>query len=167
MTQATQSDNPGVCSALPGELNAGVQSEFAVSAVLRARLLAGLIGLGGLILFVVALTAMLLSWPPVALATTAGLIALLVLLGGWLLTRRWYVVRLDREGYRVRFVRGAGTTAARWSDVEDVVATTLDDDRCVVLRLRDGRTTTIPVDVLAVAPTEFVDALRSRLNSRT
>ncbi len=37
------------------------------------------------------------------------------------------VVRLDEHGYRVRFVRGAGVTPGRWKDVEDVVATTVEE----------------------------------------
>ena len=71
------------------------------------------------------------------------------------------MVRLDDEGYQVRFVRGAGVKQARWKDVEDVVATTVADERCVVLRLRDGRTTTIPVRPSRAAPTPSSRTSRS------
>ena len=71
--------------------------------------------------------------------------------GGFALTRGITVMRLDDAGYRVRFVRGAGVQQARWTDVEDVVATTVVGERCVVLRLRDGRTTTLPVRLLATS----------------
>ena len=39
------------------------------------------------------------------------------------------------------------------------------DVPCVVLRLRDGRTTTIPVGVLAVDKDEFVRELQGRLQA--
>ena len=70
---------------------------------------------------------------------------------------RAYVVRLDDDGYRVRLVRGAGVSAARWTDVEDAGRPpTRAASPCVVLRLRDGRTTTIPVGALAGDREEFV-----------
>ena len=75
------------------------------------------------------------------------------------------VVRLDEGGYRVRSVRGAGVREARWKDVEDVTAPTVRGQRCVVLRLRDGRTTTIPVDVLAGSPDAFVRDLQEHLDA--
>ena len=84
---------------------------------------------------------------------TAGLfvalVAWLAVLGGVAVLRRREVVRFDDVGYRVRHIRGAGVREARWKDVEDATAPTVLNDRCVLLRLRDGRTTTIPVDVLA------------------
>ena len=70
-------------------------------------------------------------------------------LGWWLRARAW-VLRCTDDGYRVRLVRGAGVTEARWSQVEDAVTTYRRDVACLELRLRDGRTTTIPVGVLAV-----------------
>jgi hypothetical protein len=85
-----------------------------------------------------------------------------VALGWWLRARAW-VVRCTDEGYRVRLVRGAGVSEARWSAVEDAVTTYRHDVACVQLRLRDGRTTTIPVGVLAVDREEFVRELQSRL----
>lgn len=92
-----------------------------------------------------------------AAAALVGLCALAVV-------RRAVVVRLDDSGYQVRLVRGAGVQRAGWTDVEDVAATTVAGDRCVVLRLRDGRTTTIPVDVLAGSSDDFVRDLQRHLN---
>ena len=96
--------------------------------------------------------------------------ALVVLLGvagcltlGWWLRSRAWVLRCTDEGYRVRLVRGAGVTEARWSAVEDAVATVRHGVACVELRLRDGRTTTIPVGVLAVDRDRFVRELQDRL----
>jgi len=83
---------------------------------------------------------------------------------GVLLTRAAYVVRLTAEGYRIRFVRGAGTRQARWRDVEDAVTDTIAGSPCVVLRLRDGRTSTIPVEVLAVDREQFVRDVRAHLD---
>ena len=51
----------------------------------------------------------------------------------------------------------------RWSQVEDVVTAYRRDVACLELRLRDGRTTTIPVGVLAVDKDEFVREVQSRL----
>ena len=67
----------------------------------------------------------------------------------WLRSRAW-VLRCTDDGYRVRLVRGAGVREARWSQVEDAVTAYRRDVACLELRLRDGRTTTIPVGVLAV-----------------
>jgi apolipoprotein N-acyltransferase len=83
-------------------------------------------------------------------------------LGWWLRSRAW-VVRCSDDGYRVRLVRGAGVREARWLDVEDAATTYRHDVACVELRLRDGRTTTIPVGVLAVDREQFVRELQGRL----
>jgi len=96
------------------------------------------------------------------LVAVALWVAVLVTLA---LLRRRDVVRLDEVGYVVRLVRGAGVREARWKDVEDVTAPTVQGERCVVLRLRDGRTTTIPVDVLAGTVTMFVEDLQQHLDT--
>ena len=85
-------------------------------------------------------------------------------LAWWLRNRAW-VVRCTTEGYAVRLVRGAGVRDERWTAVEDAVAVTRHDVPCVALRLRDGRTTTIPVGVLAVDKDEFVRELQARLQA--
>jgi hypothetical protein len=74
------------------------------------------------------------------------------------------IVRFDADGYQVRALRGAGVRSARWSDVEDSVTSTSRGQDCVVLRLRDGRTTTVPIGVLDTTRQAFVDDLRARLN---
>ncbi len=101
---------------------------------------------------------------PVAALTVVVVLALFaVLTGGILLTRRTFVVRLGDEGYQVRFVRGAGVTQARWRDVDDAVTAEVAGAPCVVLRLKDGRTTTIPVEVLAVERDVFVRDVQEHL----
>jgi len=94
----------------------------------------------------------------VALLGVAGCVAF----GWWLRSRAW-VLRCTDDGYRVRLVRGAGVTECRWNLVEDAVTTYRHEVACVQLRLRDGRTTTIPVGVLAVDREEFVAELQARL----
>jgi hypothetical protein len=124
----------------------------------------GLVGLA-LLMFVGTVLVAGLDLPPdVLIATIAlGLVGVLTL-AWWLRSRAW-VLRSTAEGYAVRLVRGAGVTAARWDAVEDAVTATRHDVPCVVLRLRDGRTTTIPVGVLAVDREEFVRELQQRLQT--
>lgn len=91
------------------------------------------------------------------------LVALGALGAGWYLRSRAWLVRCTETGYRVRLVRGVGVTEARWSAVEDAVTTVRHDVACLVLRLRDGRTTTIPVGLLDVDREQFVRDLQQRL----
>ena len=84
--------------------------------------------------------------------------------GGYVVTRRIAVVRLGADGYRVRLVRGAGVTAAGWTEVEEAVTTTsASGEPVVLLRLSDDRTTTIPVRALAADREDFVRDLRAHL----
>ncbi|MGZ5405635.1 MAG: hypothetical protein ACXWDL_13370, partial [Nocardioides sp.] len=59
---------------------------------------------------------------------------------------------------------GAGTKAAAWRDVEDAVAASPGGIDCVVLRLRDGRTTSIPVEAVEVERQRFVAEIRAHLS---
>ncbi len=83
----------------------------------------------------------------------------------WVLRSRVTVVHLDETGYRVAMVRGAGVKEARWSDVEDAVTASPAGFPCVVIRLRDGGTTTIPVQALAADPDDFARDVRDRLRA--
>jgi hypothetical protein len=139
--------------------------DYGLAPGIRARLWGiATVAVGGalLVLAVVVLVADL----PRAVVTVpllVGAVGLMVL--GALLTRPWYVVRLDATGYRVRFVRGVGRTQARWLDVEDLTTAFLGGARCVVLRLRDGSSSTLPVSLIAGDPEEFVDELQRRLDA--
>jgi len=137
--------------------------DYRLSPAFVARLLGlGLVTLA-LVLFggtaVVALTGLA---PDLLLALVLLAAGATVALGWWLRNRAW-VLRCTEDGYRVRLVRGAGVAEARWLDVEDAVTTYRRDVACLELRLRDGRTTTIPVGVLAVDKEEFVRDLQGRL----
>lgn len=90
----------------------------------------------------------------------AGLFAL-----AWWLRTRVTVARLDPAGYRVRLVRGAGVRQARWADVEEAVTASVHDEPCVVIRLRDGGRTTIPVRALEGDPDDFARDVRDRLRA--
>lgn len=136
---------------------------------LAPAFVARFVGLGLVLLAVV----MFLGTAVVALtgAPPDLLVGLLILtlvgvavLAWWLRNRAW-VLRCTAEGYAVRLVRGAGVGDARWDSVEDAVTVTRHDVPCVVLRLKDGRTTTIPVGVLAVDKEEFVRELQQRLQT--
>lgn len=130
--------------------------------------LAGLgLALVGLLALLLVLVATVGSLPEGVLASglLVVLVAWLTVLVGIAVLRRREVVRLDDVGYRVRHIRGAGVHEATWKDVEDATAPTMRGDRCVLLRLRDGRTTTIPVDLLRGSPDAFVRDLQQHLDA--
>jgi hypothetical protein len=128
------------------------------------RLLGAAMVATGLLLVGLSALVFLTGLPGTVLAVGAVVAVLLVVLPGVLLRVRATVVRLDDTGYRVRWVRGAGVKQGRWRDVEDVTATTVAGERCVVLRRRDGTTTTIPVGILAGPADDFVRDLQQHLN---
>jgi hypothetical protein len=148
---------------MPGS-NRRVSSSYRLSGAFAARLAGlGLVAVGVLVLLLAGLVAVL-SLPSTVLTVGMVLAALAVVLLAVVAVRRAVVVRFDDSGYTVRLVRGAGVRQAEWRQVEDVVAATVAGQRCVVLRLRDGRTTTVPVAVLAGGSEDFVADLRGRLN---
>ncbi len=145
-------------------LNRGVPSEYRFAPAVVVRLIGAALVLAGAFVLLAALLAAVLGLPSTVLSVAVVLALLGFLATGLLLTRLAAVVRLGEAGYRVRWVRGAGVKQAPWKEVEDVAATTVAGHRCVVLRLRDGRTTTVPVDVLAGAGDDFVRNLQQHLD---
>ncbi len=99
----------------------------------------------------------------VFLLVPVALTILLLVATWWAWRQKGWIARLTPEGYRVQWVRGVGTASGRWKDVEDAVATTVAESPVVVLRLRDGRTTTIPVEMLAVDRETFVRDVQEHL----
>ncbi len=139
-----------------------MSSDYRLSPAFGARLVGLLVvGLAVLVFVATGVVAVLnlhtLVLVPVALAVVAVIFAL----GAQL--RRTPVVQLDDIGYRVRLVRGAGVREAAWTEVEDAVTATARNLPCVVLRLTDGRTTTIPVEALDADRDTFVRDLRAHL----
>lgn len=146
----------GVISAVP--------SDYRLARPLLIRIMGVGLVLAGVLVLLVLVLGFLLGWPSTVLSV-AVLVAAVAVAGLALALRRLApVVRLDEVGYEVRWVRGAGVKRGRWKDVEDAVATTMPDGRCVVLRRRDGRTTTIPVDILGRSADDFVRDLQQHLN---
>jgi hypothetical protein len=139
-------------------------SDYRLSAPFAVRMMGIVLAFAGLLVLVTAVLVALLEWPAAVLSVVLVGAVLGLLAAGLVLTRRATVVRLDETGYTVRLVRGAGVRTGRWKDVEDVVARTIEGARCVVLRRRDGRTTTIPVGILAAPADEFVRDLQQHLN---
>ena len=138
--------------------------DFALAPALRVRLLGtGLVAMG-----VVVALGVLVTW--LADLPSAIVSGLVVLAGAWVLAlgllvgvRHW-VVRLDETGYRVRVLRTAEARSARWTDVLDLQTGTVQGARSVVLRLRDGRTTALPVDAIEGGPTALTEALTTHLD---
>ncbi|MCW2846954.1 MAG: hypothetical protein JWR90_928 [Marmoricola sp.] len=137
--------------------------EFAMAPALRARLLGtGLVTVGAVVV-----GGVLVTWVTgLPTAFVVGLLALaaigVVTLGVLVGVRHW-VLRLDADGYRVRVLRPEARSA-RWSDVLDLQASTQNGNRCVVLRLRDGRTTTLPVDLFEGTAARLTEALTEHLD---
>jgi hypothetical protein len=140
------------------------RSEFALAPALRMRLLGVLLALVGVLTALGFLLVWLFDLPGWTGGVVVVLAALGVLAAGLLLGVRRWVVRLDEHGYRVRWLRSAEAKVARWTDVLDLRATTLAGRRCLVLRLRSGSTTTIPVDLVEGDPDSFAQALSAHLD---
>ena len=138
--------------------------DYGLAPQVRARVLGVFLVLLGVLVCATTVVVALFELPLEVMSVLVVLVVVAVFGGGHLLTRRTYVVRADADGYRVRLVRGAGVKAAHWQDVEDVVATHVAGARCVQMRLRNGGTTTIPVDLLAIDGDDFVHHLQNRLD---
>lgn len=145
--------------------------DFALAPGLRMRLLGtGLVAIG-----VAVALGVLVGWLTDApTAVISGLVVLaatgVITLGALTGVRHW-VLRLDATGYRVRALRtpvaagAAGTArAARWADVLDLQTATVSGIRCVVLRLRDGRTTALPAGALEGGSDALTEALTTHLD---
>jgi hypothetical protein len=138
-------------------------SDYRLAPALGARLMGLMLVALAVLLFSTTALVALADLPPDLLVVVAasGVVAVFGL--GYFLTRRAYVVRFDSDGYRVRMIRGAGVTAAAWKEVADAATGSPRGIPCVVLTLRDGRTTTIPVGALAVDREQFVRDLQQHL----
>ena len=122
----------------------------------------GVIGLAVLVFVATLLVALTDLAPDVLVAiAVAGLVVLGVAV--WWLTSKAYVVRATVDGYRIGVIRATGVREARWNQVEDAVTATIRGMPCVVLRLKAGATTTIPVTVLAIDRERFVRELQEHL----
>lgn len=138
--------------------------EFALAPTLRFRLLGtGLFAIGTVVLLGAVLT-WLADLPSEVVSGVVALAMVGVVGLGLLLGVRHWVLRLDEHGYRVRGLRSGQAKTARWADVLDLQATIVAGQRCVVLRLRDGRTTTLPVDVIEGGSARLTETLTAHLD---
>lgn len=93
-------------------------------------------------------------------------VGLVVVLGlGWWLRRKAYVVRCTSQGYSVRLVRGAGVREARWAEVQEAVTASPHGTPLLVLRLKSGGATQIPVPILAIDREQFVREMQRHMSS--
>jgi hypothetical protein len=90
-----------------------------------------------------------------------------VLVGVWsyYLLRRAWAVRLTDAGYAVRLLGGVGANAASWAQVDEVVAASPAGQPCLVLRLRDGRATRLPMAAIAGDRDVFALDVRRRVRN--
>jgi hypothetical protein len=171
--QATATDNPD--AALPGEsgenrrMPAQDPQQDARTVVYRLApsVTARFVGL-----YLVLLAVLVFAVTAVVVAADANpdLLVLLAVLGlaglvamGWWLRKKAFILSAAPDSYTVGMVRGAGVKTARWTQVEDAVTATVHGQPCVVLRLKGGETTTIPVSVLALDKEQFVRELQQHL----
>ena len=145
--------------------HADAVSDYRLAPPVAARLLGAMLGVVGALVLVTTVVVAVLDLHTVVVLAVAAACLLVVGAGALVVTRSAYVVRLTPEGYLVRHVRGAGATRARWTEVEDAVTARVADSDCVVLRLKDGRSTTVPVAVLAGDRDAFVADVRARLRA--
>ena len=139
--------------------------EYPLARAVRVRLLGAFVVALGLLVLVVTVVLGIAGSAATSVLAAAVVIVLVGAAGAVALARPWYVVRVDETGYRVRLVRGVGRSQARWAEVEDLTTTITAGTRCVVLRLRDGASSTIPVTVIEGDGESFVDELQRRLDT--
>ncbi len=143
---------------------ARVTADYRVSRPLLVRSMGALLVVMGLGLLLLAALVALLSLPVAVLSLGVVAAVAIVVGAGLVLTRAASVLRMDAEGYQVGLLRSPGARRARWRDVEDVVTATLSGHPCVVIRLRDGGTTTIPLAAVDAPPEALLLDLREHLD---
>jgi hypothetical protein len=139
-----------------------MSSGYRLAPALAARLVGVVLVVVAVLVLVTTVLVAVLAGPLwVVLAVAA--VGLAATLATALAVRRVPVLVTGEDGYRVRWVRGAGVRAAGWRDVSDAVAASPGGIDCVVLRLREGGTTSIPVDAVAADRDELVRSIREHL----
>jgi hypothetical protein len=140
-------------------------SDYRLAPLLIARFVGLYLVLLAVVVFAATIVVAAADLPTIVLVVLLllGLTGLFAM--AWVLRSRVTVVHLDEAGYRVAMVRGAGVKEARWADVEEAVTATPRGFPCVVIRLRDGGMTTIPVQALAGDPDDFARDVRDRLRA--
>ncbi|HEX4687325.1 MAG TPA: hypothetical protein VH228_11115 [Nocardioides sp.] len=101
------------------------------------------------------------GWRLAGWVSAAGIV--LVAIWAWYLFRRAWAVRLTGQGYAVRLLGGVGVRSASWSEIDEVAAAGPAGRPWLVLHLRDGRTTRLPMAALAGDPDTFARDVRRRV----
>jgi hypothetical protein len=140
-----------------------VPTDYRLAPAIAVRLIGALLVAIALLVFVATGLVAVLDLHTAVLLVPVCLGLALLVAAAWTWSKRGWVFRATDEGYRVQWVRGAGTKSARWIDVEDAVTTESQGSPVVRLRLKDGRHTTIPVEALAMDREEFVRELQQHL----
>ena len=140
--------------------------DYSFDPVVAARFVNRLaVALGVLLLVVVGAT-VALDLGSILVLTVALAVGLTTMVLSHLVRRRPWVLRIDERGYQVRFVRSAGVMTAPWRDVAQVGMQRFDGEPCVVLGLRDGRSTVVPAALLSPGPQTLMADIESRLTGR-
>jgi hypothetical protein len=152
----------------PARLNRRVtptapRTSYRLAPALGARLVGRSLVTLGLLVVVATVVGLLTGagWVPAGVVTVVGLLA--VAAWAWWLLRRAEALRLTDQGYAVRLLSGVGVPAAPWSGVDEAVAASPGGERCLVLRLTDGRLTRLPMAALAADPDTVAHDVRRRL----
>jgi hypothetical protein len=148
-----------------GSVTTTASRDYRLATALRVRLIGATLAALGAVVLLVTVVLLVVDVPGQVVGGLVALAGVAVAAAAVLLGRGWYVVRLDQVGYRVRFVRGVGRPAARWTDVLDLTTAVVSGTPCVVLRLRDGGSSTVPVDLIEGDREEFVGELQRRLDA--
>jgi len=147
------------------QVPAVADSTYYLAPAFGIRLVGGLLVLLAVVLVIATVVVAVTGLPTAVLVgvTLAGI--LVTLAGGWLVSRRVPAVRLHASGYRVRLVRGVGATSASWTDVTRAGTASPGGTPVLIISLRDGRATTIPVQVLAADREQLVRDLQAHLDA--
>ena len=139
-----------------------MSTTYRLAAPLAARVVGGALVVVAVLVLLATLLVAVLQWST-WLLLVIGVVGVAAVLATAVAVRRRPLLSLTDDGYRVRWVRGAGVHAAAWSDVADAVTAAPGGVDCVVLRLRDGRTTSIPVAAVDADRDAVVTEVRERL----
>ncbi|QLQ09269.1 MAG: hypothetical protein HZY75_01350 [Nocardioidaceae bacterium] len=137
-----------------------MSSDFRIAPAVTARFVGGILLLVGVIIFVTAALVVGFDLHPDILSVMVVLGVVTVVVLGFLVSRIGVLLTMDDVGYRTRWLRAPGAKQARWTDVEDVVTGFASEQAVLVIRLKDGQSTTIPVNLLAADSADLVKAVQ-------
>ncbi|MDP9443763.1 MAG: hypothetical protein M3P83_05220 [Actinomycetota bacterium] len=104
------------------------------------------------------------SWLLSVLTGLAGLLLAVSAGAAVLVLRPPTVLRLDADGFTVRWLRSAGVRSSRWRAVAGATTASSRHGPVLALRHTDGACTLVPLSVLAAPPVEVERDVHERLN---